>query len=122
VRARGALLVSPLTTAFVAARRWFARCERACAAADRDAHDLFQRGELRSALAVIDAVDAKCRCSRFTAGDAPPQYALAQACLRELLEEGRGAEAEDILAQARGPILRGLGWDGGGFVPPMAER
>lgn len=44
---------------------------RACVAAEHAAQDLFQRGELLSALALIGAVDTRCRCSRFTSGDAP---------------------------------------------------
>jgi hypothetical protein len=84
------------------------RCERDCAAVDRDAQDLFQHGEFLSVLALIDAVDARCRCSRFTSGDSPPQYALAQACLRQLLSEGPNAEVERILLRARGRILMEL--------------
>src|SRR5687768_592462 len=57
---------------------WFVRCGHECMEADRDAQNLFQQGELWSALALIDTVDAKCHCSRFTSGDAPIQYALAQ--------------------------------------------
>ena len=87
---------------------WFARCERACAAIDRDTQELFQRGELLSALALIDAVDARCRCARFTSGDAPPQYALALTSLRQLLIEGRSSEVRRLLANARGPILKEL--------------
>ncbi len=87
---------------------WYMRCERACTAADRAAEDLFQRGELLSALSLIDAADARCHCGRFTSGDAPPQYALAQACLRGLLSRGQRAEVERFLARVRGPILREL--------------
>jgi len=87
---------------------WFVLCERDCAAADRHAQDLFQRGELLAALALLDKVDARCDCSRFTSGDAPPQYALAQACLRQLRSEGRSVEVQDLLARARGPILKEL--------------
>lgn len=87
---------------------WFVRCERDCAASDREAQELFRRGELLSVLTLIDGTDARCRCSRFTSGDAPAQYALARACLRQLLIEGRRDEAEGFLARARSPILREL--------------
>jgi hypothetical protein len=88
---------------------WFVRCERNCGEVLRHAQDMFERGELSLALARIDAVDAKCHCSRFTSGDAPPQYSLAQACLERLLSEGRLDEVERLLAQAQGPILKELG-------------
>lgn len=87
---------------------WLARCERACANADRDAHTLFNRGEVVAALELIDAVDARCDCSRYTSGDAPPQYALADACLRQLLRDQRSADFRRIASNARGPILRAL--------------
>ena len=87
---------------------WCVRCDGDCAVADGDAEGLFRRGEPLAALSLLDVVDARCRCSRFTSGDAPPQYALAQACLRRLLDEGREAEVEGLLARARGPILREL--------------
>lgn len=68
----GIMLGGALTAAAVAAAWWwFVRCARACVAAEHTAQDLFQRGELFSALALIDSVDAQCRCSRFTSGDAP---------------------------------------------------
>lgn len=108
MRPRAALAVAVLAAACLATKRWLARCERACLAADQDAEYLFRRGELLAALAVIDNVDARCRCARFTSGDAPPQYALAQACLRELQNDGRTAEVERVLARTRGTILREL--------------
>lgn len=61
------------------------RCEGDCAAVDREAQRLYQRGDLLLALVLIDKVDARCRCERFTSGDAPPEYSWAQACLRQLL-------------------------------------
>ncbi len=110
--ARAILLVGAFTAAAIAAAWWrFARCARACVAAENAAQDLFQRGELLSALALIDAVDTRCRCARFTSGDSPPQYTLAQACLRQLLSEGRSTEVKHLLsAHARthpdGPLER----------------
>jgi hypothetical protein len=87
---------------------WFTRCERACAALEVEAQYLFQRGEFLAALTLIDTVDARCRCERFTSGDTPPQYALAQACIRQLLSEGHSAEVGRLLTSARGTILREL--------------
>jgi hypothetical protein len=101
-----ALLVTGVLLAVAGAWWWFVRCERVCAALDRDAQELFERGELLTALERIDRVDARCRCSRFTAGDAPPQYTLAQASLSRLLSAGRHNEVQQLLAQARGPILK----------------
>jgi hypothetical protein len=87
---------------------WYVRCERDCAAADHKAEELFRRGELLSALALIDAMDARCHCERFTSGDAPLQYTLARTCLRRLLSQGRSAEVEAFLTHVRGPILKEL--------------
>lgn len=103
-----AIVLIAVMAAGLAAWWWFVRCDRTCAAADRVAQTLFERGELLSALALIDSTDARCRCARFTSGDASPQYAIAAACLRALLAEGRRTEAERVLAQARGSILREL--------------
>lgn len=64
---------------------------RACVAAEHAAQDLFHRGELLSALALIGAVDTRCRCSRFTSGDAPhstPCPGLSP----QLLNEGRSTD------------------------------
>ena len=113
-----AIMLGGALTAAAAAWWWFVRCARACVAAEHAAQDLFQRGELLSALALIGAVDARCRCSRFTSGDAPPQYALAQACLRQLLNEGRSTDVEHLLAHARGPILTDLSKGLGDHTPP----
>jgi len=84
---------------------WFVRCETDCAAADRAAEDLFERGELLSVLELIDTVDSKCHCSRFTSGDAPTQYALAQECVRQLRGKGMTTELERLLMHSRSPIL-----------------
>ena len=97
-----------MVLASAAAAWWFLRCERTCAATDRGAESLFKRGDFLSALSLIDATDARCHCARFTSGDAPTQYALAEACLRQLLSQGRSAEVEGFLASARGPILKEL--------------
>jgi len=102
------VLIGGLTAATAAAWWWFRRCEHACLEVDLGAQNLFERGELLSALALIDAVDARCHCARFSSGDAPPQYALAQTCLLQLLSKGRSAEVESLLRHARGPILREL--------------
>lgn len=89
-------------------RRLTARCERACESGDEDAQELLRRGDPLAALRLLDEVDARCRCARFTSGDAPPQYALAIACLQRLRDEGRDAERRQALVEARGPILRDL--------------
>jgi hypothetical protein len=107
--ARIIVLVGVLAVAGTAASWWwFVCCERNCAATDRHAQDLFQRGDPLAALALLDKFDARCNCARFTSGDAPPQYALAQACLRQLFSEGRSVEVQALLAHARGPILKEL--------------
>jgi hypothetical protein len=119
VIARSIMLVGVFAAAAIGvAWWWFVHCENACVAADHAAQDLFQRGELLSLLRLIDGVDARCRCARFTAGDPPPQYALAQACLRQLLGEGRSAEVEHLLTQTRGPILKDLSKGLGDYTPP----
>lgn len=107
--ARLALLAGLLVAAGAAAWWWwFVRCERDCIAAERHAQELFQRGELLPALALIDQVDARCNCARFTSGDAPPHYSLAVVCVRQLRGEGRSLEVQDLLEHARGPILKEL--------------
>lgn len=90
--------------------RWwpFVRCQELCAQIDREAESLFGRGELVAALALIDRTDARCRCSRYTSGDAPAQYAIAEACLQQLLREQRTDELRRILSAARGPIIKSL--------------
>jgi hypothetical protein len=88
---------------------WHARCETACAEVDRGSQEMLERGDLVAALTLIDGVDARCRCGRFTSGDAPPQYSLAQACLGRLRTAGRSAEVDALLNKARGPILIELG-------------
>ena len=102
-----ALLASVLAGA-LGACWWIGRCERDCAAAEVAAQSLFDRGDALGTLGVIDSADARCRCSRFTAGDAPALYSLAQACLRKLADSGRTADASRLLAGARGPILQEL--------------
>ena len=96
------------TLAVAAAWWWFVHCKRTCTEVDHNAHDLFRRGELMSVLTLIDAVDTRCRCERFTSGDASPHYALAQACILQLLNEGRSDEVKCFLMRARGPILKEL--------------
>jgi hypothetical protein len=96
----------------VVGHHWFVRCESTCAEAQSDAENLFARGSYLEALAVVAAADAKCRCARFTSGDAPPQYALADACLRALIDDGRRAEVEVLVEQSGGPILRELAAQG----------
>jgi hypothetical protein len=106
---RGLVLIGVLVGAAACWWGWsYARCERACDAADAEATALFERGALVAALERIDAVDARCDCGRFVDGDAPPQYSLAVACLQQLRRDGRGAEADGILAAARGPILMSM--------------
>ena len=106
---RGLALLGLLTGAAVC---WwwssYEQCARDCDAVDADAIALFERGELVAALKRIDEVDTRCRCGRFVDGDAPPQYSLAVACLQRLRREGRRVEVDDILANARGPILMDL--------------
>jgi hypothetical protein len=84
------------------------RCARACDDANYEAETLFQKGDFLSALTLIDQVDTRCNCSRFTSGDMPPEYSLAQACLRQLLNKGQDAEIHFILARTRSPILMEL--------------
>jgi hypothetical protein len=108
---RASILIG--VSAMAAAWWWFVRCEHVCARADQDAQDLFQRGELLSTLSLIDKVDSRCSCTRFTSGDTPPQYAMAQVCLRQLLNEGRSTEVEQLLAHAHGPILSELATSAG---------
>lgn len=91
----------------------YADAERACAAAEGDARRLLQDGDAEGALRLIDGVDARCRCARFTHGDAPPQYTLAGAALRQLRDRGGGDAARRLLAEARGPLLRELAHDTG---------
>lgn len=103
---RGLVLIGILAGAAVCWWWWsYARCEHACDAVDAEAMALFERRELIAALERIDEVDARCDCGRFVDGDAPPQYSLAVACLQQLRREGRGAEADGVLAAARGPFL-----------------
>jgi hypothetical protein len=89
----------------------YADAERRCAAAERDTRGLLERGAAADALRHIDEVDARCRCARFTRGDAPPHYSLAAAALRHLEERGEHAQAQRILSGARGPLLRELARD-----------
>jgi hypothetical protein len=107
---RAALVVLAVIVAGAAAWWWRYRAsERACAQVALDARALFDGGQPLAALERIDAVDARCRCGRFTSGDEPPEYALARACVERLRAQGQGAEADRALAAARGPILRELG-------------
>lgn len=84
------------------------RCESDCAAAAHESAGLLARGEAQAALKLLDAVDARCTCERFTSGDAPPEYSLAQACIRKLQSAGRTQELDEILARATGPILKSI--------------
>jgi hypothetical protein len=107
--ARAIILIVLLVTAGAASLWWwFVRCEWDCEEVDHEAQKLFQQGEFLSVLMLIDDVDARCHCSRFTSGDSPPQYALAQACLKQLLDKEQNEDIGLILARARGPILRQL--------------
>lgn len=87
---------------------WYVAADDECREADRNAADLFDRHELVQSLKLVDEVDGRCDCARFTSGDAPPQYAIAWACLRQLDREGRGSEAREVLASARSPMLKSL--------------
>jgi hypothetical protein len=102
----GIVAVAVLVAAVIWAKR--DDCERACVDAERTAAILFERDELVGALKRVDEVDVRCGCGRFTAGDAPPQYTLAQACLTRLRAEGQAAAIERLRVRARGPILREL--------------
>ena len=114
LKARAVLVLAGAGVSLVAGHRRFVRCERACAEAQGDAEDLFAQGRYLEALAVIGSNDSKCRCARFTSGDAPPQYALADACLRALLDDGRRAEIDELVEQTGGPILTELAAAGTG--------
>jgi len=87
---------------------WHVTAERECHEAERNAADLFDRHEPIQSLEVVDEVDARCNCARFTSGDEPGQTSIARACLRQLSREGRVSEAREVLGRARGPILREL--------------
>jgi hypothetical protein len=115
------ILSGVLAAAWGIAWWWFVRCEQECGEVERDAQGMFQRGELLSAIALIDAVDARCRCARFTTGDASPQYALAKACLERLLTEGQSPEIGRILAHARGPILKELAKQSADVFPEKSK-
>ena len=87
---------------------WGLRCERVCARVDLDAERFLERGDLLPALELIDRTDARCRCERYTSGDAPPQYAVANAALRELVRAHRLGELRSVASRARGPMLKSL--------------
>jgi hypothetical protein len=87
---------------------WFMGCERTCVTTDYNVQKLFQEGSFLSVLILIDSTDARCHCTRFTSGDAPFQYTLAQLCLQELLSSDQRVEVEALLAHTRSPILREL--------------
>ena len=87
---------------------WLDRCDQTCVVAEEEAAEVFQLGHYGAALERIDVADARCGCERFTEGDAPRQYTLAQAALREMFAAEQGLEASRILAGAQGPILREL--------------
>lgn len=91
----------------------YARGERDCARAEADARRLLQQDEPGAVLELIDGVDARFRCARYTAGDAPPIYSLAHAALQRLRERGEGAAADRLLARARGPLLCGIAGEAG---------
>jgi hypothetical protein len=95
-------------TAAVATWRRMLRCESACAEAERQVEELVGDRRFTTALEVIDAIDRTCRCSRFTSGDAPSLYALADLCLRQVLTGEIAGEQRLIIAGARGSIIRGL--------------
>lgn len=99
------VLLGVLVIAGLAAWR-YVNCDAACSEADVKIERLFDRGEFLSALMLIDKIDARCNCGRFTSGDPPSQYSLAQACFRQLSSDGRTAEMEMLLANAQGPILK----------------
>lgn len=97
-------------TAFLAWVIWDHHCFEGCSRGVDEADRLSAQGNLRSALLAIDSADARCNCSRFTQGDAPPEYSAAQTCLRMLRErEGRAAVIE-FSKSARGQIMRQLVW------------
>ena len=109
-RTRVGLAGGTVTLILVALLLWWMRlrCESSCMAAGREAGAPFERGDFRGALSRLDDSDARCRCSRFTQGDEPPEASLARACLKKMVDGGRESETRQILANARGPILRGM--------------
>ena len=93
---------------FLAWAFWSRRCADHCGAAIEQADRLAADGNLRGALLSIDAADAACRCSRFTEGDEPPEYAAAETYLNMLrAREGLVAIAE-LSRSIKGPIMREL--------------
>lgn len=87
---------------------WDHHCFNCCSRGVETADRLAAQGNLRGALLAIDSADDQCQCSRFTQGDAPPEYSAAQTYLRMLGErEGRAAVIE-LSKSARGPIMRQL--------------
>jgi hypothetical protein len=93
---------------FLAWALWSQHCADRCGAAIEQADRLAADGNLRGALLSIDAADAACRCSRFTEGDEPPEYAAAETYLDMLrTREGQVAIAE-LSRSVKGPIMREL--------------
>lgn len=97
------LLLAGLATG-LAALLWMTHCERQCGAALNESEALYDAGDPMAALRALDEVDARCDCSRFTEGDAPPELSLAIACAQRL----SAADLDGLLSAAKGPILAGI--------------
>lgn len=103
-----ALALLLIVLGLVAVWWWWPECEQRCDSVDHRTQDLLRRGQELSALALIDDVDARCHCGRFTSGDEPPQSATLRVCVERLLGGSQRAELLRHLDQARGPMLREL--------------
>ncbi|MCP3059829.1 hypothetical protein LXT21_13675 [Myxococcus sp. K38C18041901] len=98
----------PIVLGLVAVWWWWPECQQRCDSVDQRTQELLHREQELSALALIDGVDARCHCGRFTSGDEPPQSATLRVCIQRLLDGGQRTELMRHLDQARGPMLREL--------------
>ncbi|MDH5181445.1 MAG: hypothetical protein OEZ39_15765 [Gammaproteobacteria bacterium] len=80
------------------------KCNLAVAAADNHAAEY----NYRKALEVLDEADNDCRCSRFTQGDEPPEYASARLYLAKFYQNSSPAERIEFEKHIRGSILNEL--------------
>jgi hypothetical protein len=95
------LLPIIITTYFL----WQQHCEIRCQHALIQADTYAQQKQFRQAVLVINQADRYCHCSRYTNGDAPPEYSAVLYYLRQLvISEGKISLA-DLRKMAQGPIL-----------------
>lgn len=82
--------------------RWN-QCSAECTQGLREAKGIAKEGRVMEAIFVLDEVDRRCDCMRFTEGDEPPEHSAMKKWVARVCAEGGKIEPGE---DGAGPILR----------------